>query len=208
MIPSDRVSRCGTKGTACGVNTVAKTANLEDERTTIDTAMEAEDEQKRESVSAAVSEKFRNAVEDKASEVEATVSSFLAYHLALSVGITDAEMKKDRTAEKWILSTQVSPEVKAAIKAKADAGKMKITEYLRKVAADAVGYDLKDEPARLPGGGGAYIRDLQAKYQERTNSLVRTFTKLQAILPREQFEEAMNDAGTSYEELGLSPVEA
>lgn len=135
-----------------GVSYMSRQANV--------TTTEATEEVKKLNIAASVSQMFQDAVRKAAKDANYTVSTWLSYHIEQALGRNPDKPDTDADSENVTISTAVPQDIKDAIKAALSESQSQ-ADYIRTVAAKAAGYDLSQEPERLPSGLAL------AQYKER-----------------------------------------
>lgn len=136
-------------------------------------------------LSAQVSEKFWLAVRDASRQQQYTISTLLRWSVEKAIGKNPEVPKLDAVYESYILSTQLDEATNNALEAwrkshtdsEGKPDPITRADVLRRVAADATGYDLSQEPERVGPGEGIKKRLEVAKNADSV------LTKLYATQP-------------------------
>lgn len=134
-------------------------------------------------ISAQVSEKFWSRVKDFSREQSYAVSTFLRWKVETALGKNPTTPVIDANNETFIIGTQIDEATNSAIDdyVKNHEG-LNRAQFLRQVAADAVGYDLSQEPERVAPGEG--MRKLVQKAKDADAVLQALYATDPAMVQR------------------------
>jgi hypothetical protein len=164
---------------------MARTANTEDstEESVDPTTGEPTTAPSKKQISAQVSEKFWSKVKDFSREQSYAVSTFLRWKVETALGKNPTTPVIDANNETFIIGTQIDEATNSAIDdyVKNHEG-LNRAQFLRQVAADAVGYDLSQEPERVAPGEG--MRKLVQKAKDADAVLQALYATDPAMVQR------------------------
>lgn len=172
---------------------MARTANTE----TVENAAST----KKSTLTAQVSFNFGSAVRQAAAAENTTISGYITNLVYSTLGVDLPDDERDEakgTSDKITLSTNLDPDVKAQFDAYADDNDETTAGALKKILADAVGYDLSQEPK---ADRGAAMRDAAAKRKAASAKQSKTIDVLMNFLAQLDPEKAAQ-AREAIEALG------
>lgn len=183
---------------------MAKTANVPD----VEDIEEAVEKEPKTTLAASVSDRFRGGLDKFADDQGYTNSTLVRWLVEQDLGIAGDPPKKDNVSDKYLITTSVPVALADAFKDKAKASGETNANYLRKIVAKAIGYDLSQEPAVERG---QWVAALRGKNEELANTQTKMFTRLYGMvqdgsMDKAVFEGMLADANKTYEDFGLAPV--